>query len=182
MAKPTERRAPKPRIRTGPPGTILRASGKDGPQIIASSGARWTDESEARFLDHLASSCNVTLSAAAAGFSKEALYRRRRIDPDFAQAWQTALEQGYVRLEMLLIEGATASSKGADRAERKHLPFPDMTVREAIVILQLHRASVKGDGMTRGAGWRARPRRLDEVRDSILKKLEAIANHDPETP
>ena len=36
--------------------------------------------------------------------------------------------------------------------------------------------------MTRGAGWRARPRRLDEVRDSILKKLDAIANHDPETP
>lgn len=175
MAKSTKRRAVK-----GPTGTFLRASGKDGPQRIASNGARWTDEAEALFLDHLAASCNVRLSAEAAGFSKEALYRRRRVDPDFAQAWQTALEQGYVRLEMLLVEGATATaSPPADRAERALLPFPEMTVREAIVILQLHRASVKGDGTTRGAGWRARPRRLDDVRDSILRKLEAFDRHEP---
>lgn len=169
-SKPRRRRRP-----SGPAGTIVRASGKDGPQVIASGGARWTDAAEALFLDTLASSCNVKLSAAAAGFSKEALYRRRRTDPDFADRWQAALEQGYVRLEMLLLEGATTRAEGDDR---KDLPFPDMTVREAIVILQLHRASVKGDGTTRHAGWRARPRSLDEVRDSILRKLEAIARHE----
>lgn len=174
MAKPSTRKP------GGLAGTIIRPSGKDGPQLIASTGARWTDAAESLFLDQLASSCNVTLSAAASGFSKEALYRRRRSDPDFAQAWQAALEQGYVRLEMMLIEGATATR--AERHDRADLPFPDMTVREAIVILQLHRASVRGDGMTRGAGWRARPRRLEEVRASILKKLEAFANHIPETP
>ena len=45
--------------RAGPAGTALRASGKDGPQLIASSGKRWTDEAEARFLDSLAASCNL---------------------------------------------------------------------------------------------------------------------------
>lgn len=161
----------------GPPGTTLRAGGKDGPQRIASDGSRWTDQAEALFLDHLGASCNVTASAAAAGFSTEALYRRRRTDPEFADRWQSALEQGYVRLEMMLLHGATARANEPARAE---LPFPEMTVREAIVILQLHRASVKGDGTTRGAGWRARPRRLDEVRDSILAKLAAIDRHEPE--
>jgi hypothetical protein len=48
-----------------------------------------------------------------------------------------------------------------------------MSVKEAIIILQLHRAAVKGEG-ARYPGWRARPRSLDEVRDSILAKLEAI--------
>ncbi|MCY7280166.1 MAG: hypothetical protein LH610_04590 [Sphingomonas bacterium] len=109
------------RTRNGPPGTIVRASGKDGPQRVASTGARWTDEAEALFLDHLAASCNVTASAASAGFSKEALYRRRRTDPDFADRWQAALEQGYVRLEMMLLHGATGradpAADPADRAE-----------------------------------------------------------------
>ena len=51
------------------PGSTIR-SGKDGPQLIQSEGSRWTDEAEARFLDQLAASCNVTLSAKATGFRK----------------------------------------------------------------------------------------------------------------
>jgi len=51
-------------------GTILRAGGKDCPQLIGSSGARWTDAAEALFLDHLAASCNVTAAAGATGVSE----------------------------------------------------------------------------------------------------------------
>jgi hypothetical protein len=151
-------------------GTTIR-SGKDGPQVVRSEGARWTDESEARFLDHLAASCNVTHSAGLTGFSREAIYKRRRNDPGFAERWQAALEQGYARIEMLLVQRATETLEG-------HVPDPDtplaeMNVRDAINVLQLHRAAVKGEG--RSPGWRARPRSLDEMRDSILAKLEAIA-------
>lgn len=162
-----------------PAGTILRGSGKDGPQIVASKGRRWTDKARRAFLDALGASCNVTLSAAAAGFSKEALYRRRRLDPAFAADWQAALEQGYLRLEMVLVRRANELLEGkpGDHLPDPDAPFHDMTVRDAIAILQLHRASAKGEG--KSPGWRARPRSLDEMRESILKKLEAIAGNVP---
>ena len=154
----------------GPSGTVLRASGKDGPQRIASSGKRWTDEAEARFLDQLAASCNVTLAAQAAGFSKEAIYQRRRRDAGFAARWQAALEQGYARIEILLVERATQALEGTP--PDPDTPIPVMTVHDAIAVLQLHRAAVKGEGPR--PGWRPRPRSLDEVRDAILTRLEAI--------
>ena len=163
---------------TGAPGTVLRGSGKDGPQIVRSDGRRWTDAAEAIFLDHLAASCNVTLAAGATGFSKFTVYKRRRVDPAFAARWQAALEQGYARLEMLLVRRATEALEG-DPPD-PGAPFPDMSVKDAIAILQLHRVSVKGEG-ARLPGWRARPRSLDEMRESILKKLEAIAG-DPDRP
>lgn len=157
--------------RAKPVSTCLRNGGKDGPQVRRDRGRRWSDKAEQRFLDALGASCNVSLSAAECGFSKEALYRRRRDDPAFAARWQAALEQGYVRLEGALIERANNALEG-------HLPDPDhpippMTVKEIIEILKLHRANVQGDP-ARYPGWRARPRSLDEMRDSILNKLEAI--------
>ena len=84
----------------GPPGTILRASGKDGPQLVTSSGARWTTAAERRFLDWLGATCNVTRACAESGFSKAAVYKRRRLDSAFAAAWEETLAQGYARLEM----------------------------------------------------------------------------------
>src|SRR6187401_409511 len=95
----------------GPAGTGIRA-GKDGPQLIRSSGKRWTEEAEAIFLDHLAASCNVTAAAEAAGFSREAIYKRRRHDPCFAERWQAALEQGYARIEMALVRRAADALEG----------------------------------------------------------------------
>lgn len=163
----TERRASG---RSGPTGTCIRASGKDGPQVIQSKGKRWSDEAEAKFLDALAASCNVTFAAKAAGFSKVAIYNRRRNDPCFAERWQAALAQGYARIEMALVARAGDALEGL--AIDPDTPFPEMTVRDAIAILQLHKSSVKGEGAH--PGWRARPRSLDEMRGSILTKLEAI--------
>lgn len=153
-----------------PPGTILRASGKDGPQRIESKGKRWTEEAEARFLDALGASCNVRHSAAAAGFSTVAIYNRRRNDPAFAARWQAALEQGYARIEMALVARAADALEGL--AIDPDSPIPQMSVRDAIAVLGLNRAAVKGEGNR--PGWRARPRSLEEMRDSILSKLEAI--------
>ena len=152
------------------PGRGVRASGKDGPQIIESGGARWTEEAETVFLDQLAASCNVGLSANKAGFTKGAVYARRRTDPGFAARWQVALEQGYARIEIMLVKAAEDSLAGLELDP--DTPIPRMTVKEAINVLQLHRAAVRGEG--KHPGWLARPRSLDEVRDSILRKLSAI--------
>jgi hypothetical protein len=155
--------------RTGPTGTRFTVS-RDGPQLIRTSGKRWSDQAEAQFLDLLAASCNVSASADGAGFSKNAVYQRRRDDPAFAQRWQAALEQGYARIELLLVQRAGEALAG-------HLPDPEaplaaMTVKEAIIVLQLHQSSVTGAG--RAPGWRARPRPLADMRASILSKLETI--------
>src|SRR5690606_39249056 len=101
------------------------------------------------------------------GFCATALYQRRRRDAGFAARWQAALEQGYVRIEMLLIERAVDTLEG--RMPDPDTPIPVMTVHDAIAVLQLHRAAVKGEG--RRPGWRPRPRSLDEVRDEILVRL-----------
>ena len=51
------------------------------------------------FLSHLAGTGDVTASAEAAGVCESTIYRHRARDPDFAAAFQEALEQGYARLE-----------------------------------------------------------------------------------
>lgn len=156
-----------------PAGEGVRAAGKNGPQIARTSGKYWTDEAEARFLDTLGASCNVKMAAAAIGYTASTLYWRRRRDPAFAERWQAALEQGYTRIEALLIENAERSLSG--RMPNPDSPIPAMTVREAMDLLRMHQAAARGAG-PRTPGRRARPRSIDEVRASILAKLSAIGN------
>lgn len=158
--------------RKGPAGSIARAGGKDGPQIVQSCGKRWTDEAEEIFLDRLGATNNATSAAAAAGFSREAIYARARRDPGFAERMAAARALGYGRVDELLATAAEDFLAG--KPPDPNSPIPPMTVQDAIAILKLHRASVTGEGGRRPA-WPARPRRLDEVHDSILTKLSAIA-------
>lgn len=153
----------------GPVGTHLRG-GAHGNQIVRTSGHRWSDEAEEIFLDALALTCNAALAAAQAGFSPNAVYRRRRNDPRFAERWQTARQQGVARLDLLLIRGAEAALEGRDPDCES--PLPPMTVADAIAIVKMY--GEKPDGERRHRDWQARPRELEEVRASILRKLEAV--------
>lgn len=152
----------------GPTGTRLRPSHKNGPQRIRINGAWWTDEAEALFLAHLAGSCNVSAAAAATGFSAVTAYNHRRCDPAFARKWQAALDQGYARLEMELVRHA------ADMVENFEIdpdaPFKQMSMREAIHLLAIHQRRHDQPAATLAP----RPRSLDQARDSILRKLDAI--------
>lgn len=154
----------------GPAGRITRAGGKDGPQRVSSKGKRWTDAAEALFLDALAATCNVTWSAARAGFSTAAVYARRRNHAAFAEQWRHALVQGHARLEAGLVAAAIATVEG--RAPDPDFPIPPMSVAEIIAVLKLHHASVHGTG--KSPGWRGRPRPFAEVKGSILAKLAAF--------
>ena len=155
----------------GPEGSIARASGKDGPQIVHSCGHRWTDEAEAIFLDALAASNNATWAAAQTGFSTVTIYKWARRDPGFAERMAAARALGYARVDELLARAAEDFLAG--REPDPDSPFPEMTIEHAIAILRLHRASQTGEG--KRPAWPARPRSLDEQRESILRKLSAIA-------
>lgn len=156
-----------------PTGARLRPDHKDGPQRIRSSGKRWSDASEAIFLNHLAATCNVTWAARQAGFTEMTAYYHRRKDAGFAHRWDAALDHGYARLEIELVR--TATDYLAGYAIDPDTPIRPMTVREAILILGMHRRR-GGENGVRGR-FKAVPPSLDQVRDSILLKLEKIAAH-----
>lgn len=165
MADETERGGRKPA------GRALRAAGKNGPQVARTDGKCWTEEAEAAFLDALGASCNVSMAAAAIGYTTATLYWRRRRDPAFAQRWHAALAQGYVRIEALLIDLAEDALSG--RAPDAGAPIPAMTVKEAMELLRMHHATAHGHG-PRTPGRRARTRTLEEVQESILAKLGSV--------
>ena len=153
------------------PATVLRAPNKDGPQRVRPGHKRFTPEAQALFLDHLAASCNVSWSAAQAGVSTVTAYNHRRANPGFARGWEEALRHGYVRLETELL--GTAIEYAARLRSDDDLPLKHMSVREALALLGRHGGGNAGP-TARGGRFRPRPRPLDEARESILAKLEAI--------
>ncbi|HEV2815991.1 MAG TPA: hypothetical protein VGW40_02020 [Allosphingosinicella sp.] len=157
--------------RTGPKGSIARASGKDGPQIVHSDGHRWTDEAEEIFLDSLAASNNARWSADQCGFSTAAIYARARRDPGFHERMAAARAIARDRIDEGLYRAAEdfLAGKPAD----PDAPLVVTSVDQAIAIQKLNRPPESID--RRRPAWPARPRTLDEMRGSILKKLSAIA-------
>lgn len=153
------------------PNESIRASGKDGPKVVETTGSRWNAEAEKLFLDHLASSCNITASAKKAGFTREAVYRRKRKDSAFAERWQAAIAQGYARIESLLIRRAEDSLSGVKIDPDS--PIPAMTVSEAMNLLKLHKPSIAGDG-SNPYRWRLKPADPDAALADILDKVAAV--------
>jgi len=160
-------------------GRVVRPA-KNGNTRVIRSRARWSDAAEAVFLEELAATCNVTAAAEAAGFSTTAVYQRRMRWPGFAAAWAEAVEQGYARIEAMLVERATDSLRSTSilrqaQDEREDRPAP--TFAEALNLLRLHRASVRG-GAPQDYRAREKAPDMDEVRASILRKIEAIERAD----
>ena len=138
---------------------------------------QWTPRAEARFLRALKGSCNVKAACAEVGLSPASAYNHRARWAGFAERWDAAVEEGYDRLATAIVASAGAMLGDADM-----LPDPALTVTsvdQAIQALRLHKAQVTGDGRRPGR-WQ-RPRSLNEVRGSIVKKLEAIQRAQEET-
>jgi hypothetical protein len=154
---------------------VVRASRAGKPCILLAGEGRWCARSERDFLATLGATANVKAAARAAGVSTVAVYKRRRKWPAFRAAWDEAKEEGYVRIEMLLIDAATntldpaaaAQSREADEAP------PEMTVEQAMK-LWFHRAGRDGARGGRGFGWRLRPTDIEEVRAELLRKVAAL--------
>ena len=65
------------------------------------------------FLEHVAATCNVTASAAAAGVTPQCVYQARMRDEGFRAGWVTAIEQGYARLEARALAEACPAAVSA---------------------------------------------------------------------
>lgn len=75
-------------------------------QVRAVRRDGWTKARRLVFLEHLAATCNVTLSAEAAGMDGKGVYRLRQRDSGFRAAWADALREGYAALELELLHRA----------------------------------------------------------------------------
>jgi hypothetical protein len=164
--------APHDAPRSGPAGTQLYL-GRHGPQLAGTHGARWSDEAETLFLDHLAATANVMASAEACGFTPQALYARRRKDAAFAQRWDSALAQGYAHIEALLVQRAIEALEGFEPDPATPIIIRDMTVKDAMILLGHHRRAVEGLPRSRRQKWRDGPL-IEDARQNILRKVAAL--------
>jgi hypothetical protein len=128
------------------------------------------------FLDHLAATSNAVASARVAGAGARSFYKLRERDPEFAAAWDHALDQAEPRLNGKLIlwaetRGKSAPRAGGGEAEADDLDGfdPELTLR----ILSLHRKR-RGDRSER-RGPKPRVATREEVDAAVLKALKKIA-------
>jgi hypothetical protein len=110
-----------------------------------------------RFLEALAETSNVRLSAEQAGVSFRDAYKARRCEPEFATRWQAALLEGYEHLEMEILGHLRSPN-----------PKRKLDVTAALRLLAAHRETV--------IRLRALAGEEDEqaVRDSIDAFLEGM--------
>jgi hypothetical protein len=100
------------------------------------------------FLEWFAATSNVTLAAKMAGVHHKTAFRHRMNDPDFAEAWDRALEQGYARIEAKLLE---QKAKGEPIRIRGDLVAP-----ETEEVSDERRSSCCASTRSRSAGGRRR--------------------------
>ena len=86
---------------------VSKTVANSGKPVRLKRGPRW----HARFLRALRDWPNVAQACRAAGISRMTAYRARRSDPDFAQRWAEAIEEGYGRLEDRAVELAAVGWK-----------------------------------------------------------------------
>jgi hypothetical protein len=113
-------------------------------QLRRAHPRRLTRSAEQAFLAALSATANVRLSAAAAGFTHSAFYARKKASPAFAREWRLALEMGFERVEMALLESWRIESH-ADDAWRHNdpPPIPKMSPNQALQLLYLHQKEAR---------------------------------------
>jgi hypothetical protein len=75
-------------------------------QIARARVKQWTPRVEQRFLAALLATCNVTASCAAVGMTPASAYAHRKRWEKFAALWDEAIAEGYLNLEVALIQNA----------------------------------------------------------------------------
>jgi hypothetical protein len=125
----------------GEPMVVRTKSGRL--QVRPACRGKLTKAAEQLFLQALSATANIRLSAAAAGASFAAFYRRRRQNPAFAREMRLALEMGWERLrEAMLAAGMPESHEDDAWPENDPPPIPPLTADQALQLLFLHDKSV----------------------------------------
>lgn len=127
------------------------------------------------FILSLSETCNVSLSAERADVALSTVYKMRRRDAAFAAAWQRALDDGYQRLEMGLVQAALAAVEGPRADATGELPvIAPMTMDQALRLLGRHEGSVRSGRFKANRPGKGRMPTSDETDEAIRKRLAIL--------
>jgi hypothetical protein len=84
------------------------------PRRAETSTKSTLSHARAVFLASLAKTCQIARSARAAKVDRSTVYLWRKSDPEFAKAWDLALEQAADMLEDVAVQRATRSANPSD--------------------------------------------------------------------
>lgn len=138
-------------------GDLVLVRGRKLPaQVRRAGGGELTQAGLDAFLQSLAATANIRLSADSVGVRPNAIRQRRLRDPAFDQVVRHALRIGYDRLEAALLESACRSldpdEEQDERMERTGDPeLPRMSVGEAMMLLAQHRRACREGWETKRA-------------------------------
>lgn len=151
-------------------GLVIRRGIGGRTRLMAAGTHWWSGEDDVVFLGRLRVTGNVAGSARAAGFTPKTAWNQRAKRPAFGRAWDEAVEEAEIRLEFRLVEEA---------GRRMGLPAPDEEPAEfdpwlAMWLLQWRAG--RRDGRIRAQ--RRRAPSIEEVRDEVLRRVDAIERHE----
>ncbi len=126
----------------------------------------WTEERRTIFLETLATTCNVTAAAKAAGKTAKTARDLRRRDSGFAAAWEDAIAMAYDQLELVMLERAThGTEKPIVRGDKEVGTMRHYSDAVGIRLLQAHRETALRAKARQAAGD------PDAVFDLLKKRL-----------
>ncbi len=137
--------------------------GKARAQLRQPRKDAWTKADVRIFMDALAETLNVSEAARIAGKSRAGAYARRQRYPEFAKAWQQAIDIGYAELEAALLR--------------------DLLFGQEVEEVTLDGAgAVQVRKIKRGRDQRIALAMLDRWHDKVALSRQGAMGRGPETP
>ncbi|WP_076070721.1 hypothetical protein [Sphingomonas montana] len=133
----------------------------------------WSATIEKAFLVELAGSANVTRSAIAVGTTDKRAWQRRQMDSKFRTLFLRALSEGYLRLELRMLQRALERAAGGE-AERNAPTSQEE--RTWLQLLRQHRAAVQATDIFEEIDDLAVvAQRIEEKFTEMKRRLESVA-------
>ncbi len=145
------------------------------PQQRKARANAFTTAKRKRFLAALAATCNAGLAAKHAGVDKTTPYYHRTRDATFRAQWQAAIEEGYDRLEeLVLLHGGAGQALDFDEGDAPDADaLPPFDFDRAMAVLKQYRG--RRDGRPFDHGGRPLKRvTVDETNAALLRALKAV--------
>jgi hypothetical protein len=158
------------------PGSALILEGGSRKRQVRPSYRSWAAAKERRFLEALATCCNVKLAARSAKVSTSAVYVRRTRNASFRVAWDGALATGYAQLELMMLERALHGvEKVVIARDGSRTLMREYSDRVALALLRMHRDTAKT------ADEPVEDVEYEEARERIMARIERLRERDQET-
>jgi hypothetical protein len=144
--------------------------GKSRPRVRRQAKAAVTKAQRTLFLETLAETCNVLLSAKEAGLRPQRVYDLKARDASFRAGWDQALATGYAQLEMMMLERAL---HGVEKIVRlpggKSKKMREYSDRVGLALLRMHR-----EGASIADAEEADSAEVAEACERIIYRLERL--------